>query len=624
MATKLFMRAKALPTQGHPLFMVLMLLLLLVQLSLGSMDLAQNLSVSTASSVVDPEIMMGNLVAAVSNGNTLGLESRDGFNPNLLTQLKDTCVRLEKCVLHNDNNNHCGEGYKSVGWEACDDKGSKRKPICCRTQTAPETCKWRGSGKNCNGQCHTGEVNLFQSKRGGGEHRQSGMGKCRRGTKTFCCKEPQFDELVAGCKWTGCGGHCGENQREVAYAKSIHGKCRPWKQGTRFCCPKYEPPPLEACHWVGKGDCAHNTCNSGEVTLGRTLYGDSKWSCNWERKKSLCCGINPKARHCGETLCHLDNSYRCGEDPWADLSEEAEELPHSFAHLISGRPEKELTNRDETSHHEDFDEEEDIDIDFSNLNETELQNLESRGRGGRRVLAKTVDYRRRRFQIRVLARNYPGSSRLHNSARGIPAASTVFRNDLPSLPRAGASRSTRTPNDYFMDRFGSTGNRTPLLLAERNMNQVKGRVFARDVSPQSPEKFDDAIQNSIRTGRGEQVFLEPIRQVILVFRYMNMPQARRQIQRNRQELLTASRRISTTVSQLQALHDIHQEFDYNWYLARTNEARHWVESQLVQIATIYQQNGAGSTNYQAVMTAIGSLWNDVKYIKPPPEDPADL
>lgn len=45
---------------------------------------------------------------------------------------------------------------------------------------------------------------------------------------------------------------------------------------------------------------------------------------------------------------------------------------------------------------------------------------------------------------------------------------------LPKLPSAGSSRVVKSPNDYFMDRWGSKGNRSPFLLLDRNLNQVKG------------------------------------------------------------------------------------------------------------------------------------------------------
>ncbi|KAH7140198.1 hypothetical protein B0J13DRAFT_446879, partial [Dactylonectria estremocensis] len=142
-------------------------------------------------------------------------------------------------------------------------------------------------------------------------------------------------------------------------------------------------------------------------------------------------------------------------------------------------------------------------------------------------------------------------------------------NVLGNLPRAGASNSVRTPNDYFMDRFGSTGNREPLLLAERNMNQVK---------------------------------------------------ARQRIQQNREQLLQATLRISSAVPQLARLHQIHQEFDFDWYRTRTSTARDWVTSQLDQISAAYLSVSPQRPDYQVVTAAVASFRNELGYMLPPPED----
>ena len=76
-------------------------------------------------------------------------------------------------------------------------------PICCKNKTAPEVYQWRGSGGDCNGQCHEGEVTLFRSRRGSGFESQSVTGRCPRGDKVFCCEDSRFSNLTRDCKWTG-------------------------------------------------------------------------------------------------------------------------------------------------------------------------------------------------------------------------------------------------------------------------------------------------------------------------------------------------------------------------------------------------------------------------------------
>ncbi|CAI0645099.1 unnamed protein product [Colletotrichum noveboracense] len=61
-----------------------------------------------------------------------------------------------------------------------------------------------------------------------------------------------------------------------------------------------------------------------------------------------------------------------------------------------------------------------------------------------------------------------------------------------TFPTQGTSRCINSIND-FMDFFGSQGNRKPLLLCERRLNQMKGRIFNREVRP-----VNDAVMAGLR------------------------------------------------------------------------------------------------------------------------------
>ncbi|RSL80462.1 hypothetical protein CEP51_006553 [Fusarium floridanum] len=532
---------------------------------------------------------------------------------NLLSfgRMDEECFRFATCVSKDDKNVYCGIGYKQVGWEACDKRGNRVKPICCKSRIAPKKCTWRGSATDCNGQCHAQEVTLFKSRFGGGFKREKGLSKCIRGEKAFCCEDKYFDEATAGCRWTGCGGRCSDNERVVAKGKTNQGSCGFFWSGGQYCCPKSKPAPLLNCHWVGQGDCAENTCADSDIQLERDRYGGSWAACHWGRRKALCCIPNPAITRCGKPLGRVDKTYRCGPDPYADESEEGVEIPNPLASSLAIRS--------------------GADVDDSAFDE-----LEKRGKsGGRRILKKEVRVRGKKYRVRVVARNYPGPSKLHNRSRGPAASNLVFRpvqggscystrveavnralltpqeirdsvdtehnpdlqyamhllqtamtgilpdgsqtttqaidvnallkywhsNVVGNLPRAGASRHVGNPNDYFMDRFGSTGNRQPLLLADRAMNQ------------------------------------------------------------NRVQLLDATRRISRAVPQLARLHDIHREFDFNWYRERTNRARRWVDEQLTQISAAYSQVSRQHANHQTVTAAVAQFRYELKYIKPPPKNP---
>ncbi|WXC62912.1 hypothetical protein SNK03_008730 [Fusarium graminearum] len=146
---------------------------------------------------------------------------------------------------------------------------------------------------------------------------------------------------------------------------------------------------------------------------------------------------------------------------------------------------------------------------------------------------------------------------------------------LPKLPSAGSSRVVKSPNDYFMDRWGSKGNRSPFLL------------------------LDPTIQG----GNGHDGILDPIKWTISVFRYLNRAE------------------ISGAVPRLRRLHEIHQEFDYNWYRARTDNARKWVIEQLDLIENAFQKASPVPANYKTVMDTVAEFKTEARLIRPPPEDP---
>ena len=99
---------------------------------------------------------------------------------------------------------------------------------------------------------------------------------------------------------------------------------------------------------------------------------------------------------------------------------------------------------------------------------------------------------------------------------------------------------------------------------------------------------------------------------------MSYRAVRDQIQSNRRELLKATKRISGLIPQLAMLHDIHREFDHNWYTARTDETRDWVVGQLDEIEDAFNQANPTPGNYLAVIGAVKQLRDDVTYMEPPP------
>ncbi|KAI9146931.1 symbiotic chitinase [Paramyrothecium foliicola] len=224
-----------------------------------------------------------------------------------------------KCYKTETRTGFCKEGFAKIGsdWdgEKCSKKDQTRcgKAICCPQGHSMGECKWRGSGGDCNGRCHDGEVKVHGSSWGGSPGESSGESRCSRGGKAFCCKATQFDSLTEHCRWTeSCfDNQCKSDEEEVAYAWDRGGYATIFCNGYRYCCKKDRPMPLQKCHWVGKGDCAQNSCDKTEVTLYTNSFGDTDGSraCNWGRHKSLCC--TPNADTLEEDTCDFD---MCADD----------------------------------------------------------------------------------------------------------------------------------------------------------------------------------------------------------------------------------------------------------------------------------------------------------------------
>ncbi|KAK0669896.1 bacteriodes thetaiotaomicron symbiotic chitinase [Cercophora samala] len=233
-------------------------------------------------------------------------------------------------------------GYDASGCEAKKGKTCGKPIVCPISAGFKDKCMWRGSGGDCNGQCHEGEIKIAGSSWGGSPG-ESGTNRCSRGGKQLCC-QVGLDKINDGCYWTeGCGKHCKADEEKVAYATDIHDKC--WRHdeslkkrsdpvsipsdldrraglwgktvGNDYCCPKSKPIPYKNCRWVGSKDCAVPNCERHEIFLATNDYGDADYPCNWWRKRALCCEVNEEALNpvaeCDTEICSgLDGGC---EDP---------------------------------------------------------------------------------------------------------------------------------------------------------------------------------------------------------------------------------------------------------------------------------------------------------------------
>lgn len=228
------------------------------------------------------------------------------------------------CYVQEDSLTSCKSGDDEVGYDKAG-RSKDYKPICCPKGSGMTKCQWRGgtggtdAGRDCNGQCHAGEVKITTSGYGGSPGESSETAHCTRGQKAFCCEMGIFSDALGQCNWSkGVGSSCKSDQQKLAYIWDNTGWGTVFKHGNEFCCPKNDPPPLLDCRWVGKGDCADNTCGGSEVTLLTDERGDSYSGCAWGRKRALCCTPNTQALQtetCDYDLCKLiENRAACDDE----------------------------------------------------------------------------------------------------------------------------------------------------------------------------------------------------------------------------------------------------------------------------------------------------------------------
>ena len=82
--------------------------------------------------------------------------------------------------------------------------------------------------------------------------------------------------------------------------------------------------------------------------------------------------------------------------------------------------------------------------------------------------------------------------------------------------------------------------------------------------------------------------------------------------------------IEREVPTLANIHRLHIEFDNNWYRSRTIAARRWVADWLFEITMRYNMLelvGLSPANSQRVRAGVDSLFRDLQYMEPPPQDP---
>ncbi|KAH8170471.1 repeat domain in vibrio, colwellia, bradyrhizobium and shewanella domain-containing protein [Sarocladium implicatum] len=186
-----------------------------------------------------------------------------------------------------------------------------------------------------------------------------------------------------------------------------------------------------------------------------------------------------------------------------------------------------------------------------------------------------------------------------------------------NAPRPGTTQCVDTPNDYLMVRNGAQGNRRPLVLASKDINGAKARVFNLQTPGQNtrPALLNEAdyarlIAESFDYVNSSSHLFVLLRDVIGVWNYMNHATMQPTIRQTIQELYAAGDYISANVPGLQNVGPMLREFFPNWYNEAARQSREYLQARLDQIRAAYElaiRAGTAPEHTQEVFTIIAQL-----------------
>ncbi|KAL4935574.1 hypothetical protein BDV06DRAFT_217331 [Aspergillus oleicola] len=571
------------------------------------------------------------------------------------------CFRyMSSCVNPNDGAamaKACGSGYTVVGW---DDAGCGKKschcgkPICCPSNAAPKGCNWRGQdkgggiGSDCSGQCNPGEINVntISSSWDGSFTNDGDTDKCGRGSKVFCCPDPDYQEATSGCAYADCGKDCPSGKAAVL---TKYDKC--YFKGQKYCCPN--PAELTGCHWEGGSggrDCANAKCNATELQVALSTLGDSSSTCDWGRERAACCTVKkPPVRKAMCTKASCEETGAC-EDNYDILKRdlgfaETQELavrdllrralekrgnkevirflfPEGWAmiYLFTG-PKKDSLLRKAFRTRKEY-------CGGSTLSVTDLPDsptmLQLLGLESEHVWDKKLQERFWRSQQSGVLSSGALSRYGRLPRRFLEVDYNTAYPELAKMGPVGKSKgkSPSKPNERFGESFGSTSNPLPLLAVEKAINIAKENLFFKQ-QPVDQEKIWDRSKRAVETDADADVdsFLSQLQLASSVFEY---------IRDNRYGILlnfayqTASEELGNIESAVNweslYLQGRWEEWNEDHFASILQYGRRWARA-IIQGARApwveVHNNGRHLANYERVMAALEDFEDLIAQIQLP-------
>lgn len=105
---------------------------------------------------------------------------------------------------------------------------------------------------------------------------------------------------------------------------------------------------------------------------------------------------------------------------------------------------------------------------------------------------------------------------------------------------------------------------------------MKGHIYGGD-RPVDETRIANFVADAVATGTKEENFLQPVRQVVAIFRYMFDDDVLPQIQRERRQIRRQLAAIATWIPQLQPLLSIWTEFDPAYFALYADNTRTWLQ-----------------------------------------------
>ncbi|BCR84335.1 uncharacterized protein ACHE_11737S [Aspergillus chevalieri] len=502
------------------------------------------------------------------------------------------CEMMKDCV--DPDIVRCPNGHKKMGWDKAGCK-SGGKLICCPTRSAPHSCTWRGSGGDCNGQCHAGESTLFKSS---------------------------------------CGTDCKTGEKELARTRD---GCNLIHPHSRYCCPS--DTLLHDCTWRGSlPDCPDAKCKDDEVAILNNGYADGWMRCSWGRKKTNCCKVSkppPPQISCKITSCNIiDNLCDDSLDTVGTLStrdKNGQELhtfekrgnPRDFhwkltAGLVMTEWSRSRTCGTPRLHQ--------VNIDINDpppaMSNTEhpvplliVSRFAATANHGRLPLARpirTVDDtvpQGRRTRTRAIPD--PFWQNVWGNAIGLPAG-------LP--PVASNSPDLRQPGQRIFERIGSNTNPSHFVLLRDSVNAIKGRLegFASPIDVSVWERYVRQAAGRHGSELDVMTFMAPLRDTVAVFQYLRDPMVMERMDAVASGILDDLRLIELHTQGGDGLSAHWNEF-YPYYFEQVSQfARNWLQRRIDYARRQYR----ASDNYlrESVERDLLELENQIPDMKYPWED----